>query len=84
MKRIAALAALFAAAAAQVPTRQGRLPLVTPAFIEGAHRAGVEVHVWTIDDPAEMRSLLDLGVDGIMTDRPAVLRDVLRSRGAWF
>ena len=51
----------FAAAAAQVPTRQGRLPLVTPAFIEGAHRAGVEVHVWTIDDPAEMATLWTWG-----------------------
>ena len=73
----------FAAAAAQVPTRQGRLPLVTPAFIEGAHRAGVEVHVWTIDDPAEMAALLDLGVDGIMTDQPQVLKDVLTERGQW-
>lgn len=73
----------FAAAAAQVPTRQGRLPLVTRSFVEGAHRLGVEVHVWTIDDPEEMRALLDLGVDGVMTDQPTVLKDVLSQRGAW-
>ena len=42
------------------------------------------MHVWTIDEPDEMDRLLDLGVDGIMTDRPAVLRDVLERRGQWF
>ena len=73
----------FVEAAAQVPTRQGRLPLVTRSFVEGAHRHGVEVHVWTIDDPDEMRTLLDLGVDGIMTDQPAVLKAVLVERGQW-
>ena len=69
--------------AAQVPVRQGPLSIVTPSFVEGAHRAGLQVHVWTIDDPAEMHGLLDLGVDGIMTDRVTVLREVIRSRGQW-
>ena len=68
---------------AQVPTHQGRLPLVTERFVAAAHRRGVQVHVWTIDDPAEMTRLLDLGVDGIMTDRPQVLKDLLVERGTW-
>ncbi|MFL6206235.1 MAG: glycerophosphodiester phosphodiesterase [Acidimicrobiales bacterium] len=68
---------------AQVPPRQGRLPLVTERFVATAHRLGVQVHVWTIDDAAEMARLLDLGVDGVMTDRPNVLKDVLVERGEW-
>jgi glycerophosphoryl diester phosphodiesterase len=71
------------AGAAQVPTRYGPLPVVEPRFIAGAHRAGVAVHVWTVDDEAEVDRLLDLGVDGIMTDRPRMLRAVLRRRGQW-
>jgi glycerophosphoryl diester phosphodiesterase len=70
-------------AAAQVPVRQGPVPLVDKRFVGSAHRRGIQVHVWTIDDPAEMRRLLDMGVDGLMTDRPAVLRDVLIERGEW-
>jgi glycerophosphoryl diester phosphodiesterase len=69
--------------AAQVPVKQGPVTVVNQAFVERAHRLGVQVHVWTIDDAAEMRRLLDLGVDGIMTDRPVILREVLESRGAW-
>ena len=46
-------------------------------------RHGLAVHVWTVDEPDAMRAALDLGVDGVMTDRPAVLRDVLRERGQW-
>jgi glycerophosphoryl diester phosphodiesterase len=68
---------------AQLPTHQGRLPLVTEALVSTAHRRGIQIHVWTIDDPAEMARLLDLGVDGIMTDRPQVLQDVLRERDQW-
>jgi glycerophosphoryl diester phosphodiesterase len=68
---------------AQVPPSQGRLPLVTRRFVDTAHRFGVQVHVWTIDDRAEMVRLLDLGVDGIMTDRPHVLKDLLVERGDW-
>ena len=69
--------------AAQVPINSRRVRIVTPRFVERAHARGIQVHVWTIDDPAEIHRLLDLGVDGIMTDRPAVLRDVMRERGVW-
>lgn len=69
--------------AAQVPIRKGALPIVDARFIRGAHRRGYQVHVWTVDEPDEMRRLLDLGVDGLMTDRPAVLKQLLAERGAW-
>jgi len=69
--------------AAQVPVRQGPLTVVTRGFVERAHRLGIHVHVWTIDDPNEIHRLLDLGVDGIMTDRPAALRAVFEERGIW-
>jgi glycerophosphoryl diester phosphodiesterase len=52
-------------------------------MIEQAHRLGLGVHVWTIDDPATMEELLDLGVDGVMTDRPTALKELLVKRGAW-
>jgi glycerophosphoryl diester phosphodiesterase len=73
----------LAAGGAQVPRAMKGVTLVDLAFVTEAHERGLQVHVWTIDDPAEMHELLDLGVDGIMTDRPQVLRDVLEARGAW-
>jgi glycerophosphoryl diester phosphodiesterase len=69
--------------AVQVPVKQGPITVTDRRFVDAAHARGVVVHVWTIDDPAEMDRLLDLGVDGIMTDRPDVLRDVLARRGQW-
>jgi glycerophosphoryl diester phosphodiesterase len=71
------------AVAAQVPVRYGPLRVVDRRFIARAHRLGLQVHVWTVDDPAEMHDLLDLGVDGIMTDHPEVLRKVYLERGVW-
>lgn len=69
--------------AAQIPVRQGRIPLADRRFIDTAHRLGIEVHVWTVDDAATIERLLDFGVDGIMTDRPSALRDLLVRRRAW-
>lgn len=65
--------------ALQVPPRE-RVEVVTPGFVNAAHRRGLAVHVWTIDEPGEMERLLDLGVDGLMTDRPDLLRGVIADR----
>ncbi|NKQ52165.1 glycerophosphodiester phosphodiesterase [Amycolatopsis sp. K13G38] len=70
-------------AMAQVPVKQGGLTVVDRSFLRTAARAGVEVHTWTIDDQDQMRTLLDLGVHGVVTDRPDLLREVLIERGAW-
>jgi glycerophosphoryl diester phosphodiesterase len=69
--------------ALQVPVRYGAVTVVTPGFVKRAHRQGLQVHVWTINEPAEMHRLLDLGVDGIVTDRADLLKEVLQERGAW-
>jgi glycerophosphoryl diester phosphodiesterase len=68
---------------AQVPVRHGRITVVDRKLIAAARQRGIEVHVWTVDEPGQMHELLDLGVDGLMTDRPDVLRKVLRERGGW-
>lgn len=72
--------ALAGVDALQVPERRGRVRIVTPRLIDAVHRAGAEVHVWTVNDPDDMRRLLDLGVDGLVTDRADVARDVVLAR----
>jgi len=57
--------------------------LATPRYVRRAREAGLAVHVWTVNDPAVMADMLDIGVDGIMTDKTEVLRDLMISRGAW-
>lgn len=68
---------------AQVPVKSGAVTVVTRRFVEAAEKRQLQVHVWTIDDDAEMNRLIDLGVHGLMTDRPAVLKQVLLKRNLW-
>jgi glycerophosphoryl diester phosphodiesterase len=80
---VSRLAERGGAGCVQVPVKQWFIPVVDARFVARAHELDLQVHVWTIDDAAEMERLLDLGVDGIMTDRPSVLKDVLVRRGQW-
>ena len=73
----------FSAACVQVPTTYKGRTLVDGRFVTAATRRGIPVHVWTIDEPDEIHRLLDLGVGGIMTDRPSVLKQVMEERGQW-
>ncbi len=77
------LAVRRGAAALQLPHRLRGVPVVTRGLVRRAHALGLHVHVWTIDDPDQMHELLDLGVDGLMTDRTDLLREVLVDRGQW-
>ncbi|QIJ61545.1 glycerophosphodiester phosphodiesterase [Streptomyces sp. JB150] len=71
------------AVAAQVPESQSGIQVVDRRFIRAAHARGLQVHVWTINEPERMHRLLDLGVDGIMTDHIDTLRRVMEDRGLW-
>ncbi|MEV6385579.1 glycerophosphodiester phosphodiesterase [Streptomyces sp. NPDC051773] len=71
------------AVAAQVPESHAGVPVVDHRFVRAAHARGLQVHVWTVNEPQRMHRLLDLGVDGIMTDHIDTLREVLEDRGTW-
>ncbi|MBE2233177.1 MAG: glycerophosphodiester phosphodiesterase [Anaerolinea sp.] len=78
------LAASFspAAQAVQAPEYRSGLHIVTPGFIDDAHSRGMDVHVWTVNEAADMQRMIDLGVDGIITDRPDILLELLGRSGA--
>jgi glycerophosphoryl diester phosphodiesterase len=65
----------------QVPERSGATTIVTPRFVAYAHRAGVSVKVWTVNDPADMRRFISWGADALISDRPDVAVPVARERG---
>lgn len=67
----------------QVPVLQYGIRIIDPAFIRCAHDLGLKIHVWTINEEAEMHRLLDLGVDGLMSDNAELLKAVLQSRNLW-
>lgn len=67
--------------AVQVPERYGPLAVTTPRFIAACHALGIEVHVWTVDDPARARTLVQAGVDGVVTNVPTAVRDTLTQLG---
>jgi glycerophosphoryl diester phosphodiesterase len=67
----------------QLPPRFRGVPVITPGLVRAAHASGRQVHAWTVDDPDAMHALLDIDVDGIISDRADLLRDVLISRGQW-
>ena len=74
---------LSPASVLQCPVSQGPIRVLTRRFIDSAHDAGLKVHAWTIDDPVQMGTLIDLGVDGIISDRIDVLKAVLIERCLW-
>lgn len=83
LARLANVALPSSAQCVQIPISQNRIPITTSNLVQAAHERGLQVHVWTIDDAELMHFLFDMGVDGIVTDRPTVLREVLRARGSW-
>lgn len=71
------------AACAQVPICRGKIPILDRRFLDAAHAQDLAVHVWTVNERPQMERLVDMGVDGIFSDRPALLKEVLTERGLW-
>lgn len=67
----------------QVPVSFHGIPVVRPVFLRRCHKAGIQVHVWTVNTRPLMEGLLDMGVDGLVSDRADLLSEVLSVRGAW-
>jgi glycerophosphoryl diester phosphodiesterase len=81
--RLARIARRRGAACVQAPARIGNRVFADRAFVAAAHRLGLPVHVYTVNDEREMHRVLDLGADGVMTDRADLLKAVLTGRGQW-
>ncbi|MFN4058967.1 MAG: glycerophosphodiester phosphodiesterase [Roseinatronobacter sp.] len=74
---------LDAFAVVQIPPAWNGIAVVTPRFVHAAHKRGIAVQVWTVNDAPQMQTLLHMGVDGLMTDKPSLLRDIVESLGLW-
>jgi glycerophosphoryl diester phosphodiesterase len=83
MARANLVGALRSVGALQIPALMGPVLLLKKRDVDAAHAAGKLVHVWTINDPEQMAQLLDLGVDGIVSDRADLLKELLVARGRW-
>jgi glycerophosphoryl diester phosphodiesterase len=83
--RVAVPRRVLAPALRRLSVRCAQIPvsMATPSFLRRAHAAGLQVHVWTVNDRDVMAEVLDLGFDGIMTDETEMLRDLLAARGQW-
>lgn len=72
------------ASALQLPTHMRGVRIVDEKLVDAAHLAGIQVHVWTVNERSEMARLLEMGVDGLVTDRPDILKDLLVESGQWW
>jgi len=66
---------------AQIPMKQWGVPVLTKKFLNTAKEENKLVHIWTIDDKDQMFELIDQGVDGLMTDKPSILKQAMTERG---